>query len=132
MKLIRYMAIFILVVLPVSLMTGCSAEGTSIRLLVIVNSNEFSGYYIKNGDEIKNFGDTTADAYNMYQYEEDIENVDYLEVSVTAEAGATSASIKIYKDNEKVKDESITGLDTGYPHTITLDYEYGEGESEEE
>jgi len=126
------MAIFILVVLPVSLMTGCSAEGTSIRLLVIVNSNEFSGYYIKNGDEIKNFGDTTADAYNMYQYEEDIENVDYLEVSVTAEAGATSASIKIYKDNEKVKDESITGLDTGYPHTITLDYEYGEGESEEE
>jgi len=130
----KHLAILITILIAISSFTTCSDEGSSIKLLVIVHSKGFSGYYLKNGDKIKHFGidDAELDSFNIGQYEEEIEDVDYLEISVTTNIGATSASIKIYKDNNKLKEESITGLDTSISHTLTMDYEYGEGEEEEE
>ncbi len=133
MKISNHLAILITTLIAICSFTTCSDEGSSIKLLVIVHSKGFSGYYLKNGDEIKHFGieDGELDTFEIGQYEEEIEDVDYLEISVTTNIGATSASIKIYKDNNKMKEESITGLDTGMSHTLTMDYEYGEGEEEE-
>ncbi len=133
MKGTKHLAILTTILIAIASFTTCSDEGSSIKLLVIVHSKGFSGYYLKNGDEIKHFGleDDELDTFEIGQYEEEIENVDYLEISVTVNAGATAASIKIYKDKQKIKEESITGLDTLIPHTITMDYEYGEGEEEE-
>lgn len=116
-------------------MTGCSAEGSKVTLWVITSYEGFTGYYIKNGDKKENFQVTAVDAYNQSTMEAEISDVDYLNISVETIEGARSVQIMIYKDNKKVKSayEEILWDGTKYPQTILqLDYDYGEGESEEE
>jgi hypothetical protein len=131
MSIYRFITKCILILSIVFLIPQCNAEGTKITLWVITSYEGFTGYYIKNGEKKENFQVTTVDTYNQATMEAEIEDVDYLEISVTTNIGATSASIKIYKDNNKMKEESITGLDTSISHTLTMDYKYGEGEEEE-
>lgn len=135
MRIYRCITKCLLILSIVFLIPQCNAEGTKITLWVITSYQGFTGYYIKNGEKKVNFQVTTVDAYQQATMEAEISDVDYLNISVETDQNARTVQIMIYKDNKKVKSayEEIVFNGTIYPSTILqLDYEYGEGEEDEE
>ncbi len=100
-----------------------------IKINVITFGAGFSGYYIVDGDGSKNFESNILTG-GFSTYNRNIEILDSLVVAVTTYTGATSVEIKIYRNEELVKENSQTGL-TG-PVTLNLSYKYNEENNQEQ
>lgn len=132
MKLHALKQLVLAILISCTLLTfiSCEDEPIKIKLMVISTVKGFNGYYIVNGNTLVPFS-ATENSYGIALFEQEIEDVDYLEVSATTIDGATSIEIKVYRDNKKVKSSQKTIEDPYNSYTLNFEYSYGEEESSE-
>ncbi|MCX7679705.1 MAG: hypothetical protein N2316_10875 [Spirochaetes bacterium] len=108
----------------------CEEEKDPITIRIFCYSSEnnagFAGWYIKNGESPQFFTITTPQG-SVYYHEIILEDVDEIEIEVITLQASSSLAIKIYKDQEKVKEVSQDA--SSYPRIIRLNVTYKYGES---
>ena len=134
MKVIKFISILLILLLH-ALLISCDDVGFDpIKFKIICVGANFNGYYIVDGGSTKPIDSTDTETLsgNTYQYEKEIKELDFLEISATIE-GTDSASItiKIYRDNIRVKETTMDVAQDEINRTLKLDYEYGEENVEE-
>ena len=134
MKVIKFISILLILLLH-ALLISCDDVGFDpIKFKIICVGANFNGYYIVDGGSTKPIDSTDTEilSANTYQYEKEIKELDFLEISATIE-GTDSASItiKIYRDNIRVKETTMDVAQDEINRTLKLDYEYGEENVEE-
>lgn len=134
MKAIKFISILLILLLS-ALLISCDDVGFDpIKFKIICVGANFNGYYIVDGGSTKPIDSTDTETLsgNTYQYEKEIKELDFLEISATIE-GTDSASItiKIYRDKIRVKETTMDVAQDEINRTLKLDYEYGEENVEE-
>lgn len=134
MKVIKFISILLILLLH-ALLISCDDVGFDpIKFKIICVGANFNGYYIVDGGSTKPIDSTDTETLsgNTYQYEKEIKELDFLEISATIE-GTDSASItiKIYRDKIRVKETTMDVAQDEINRTLKLDYEYGEENVEE-
>ena len=125
MKL-KKMWLFLFIIMVITII-ACSEDKTKIKFKIICTgsstSNSFTGYYIADG------GDTISFSANP-EYDKELENIDFLEISATKSQPDAAITIKIYRDDTRVKysnlDANYKSDGTNVQNTLTLDYHVGE------
>lgn len=107
---------------------SCSDEAYDpIDFKIICVGGEFEGYYIVDGGSLTAIDNPVGVGTNTFQFEKEIDELDYLEISATIEANkSASITIKIYRDDVKVKEASLSVAEDDDNRTLELDYDYGE------
>lgn len=122
--------LFIIIAYCVFIIPNCEDEKDPITIRTFCYSSEanagFAGWYIKNGESPQFFTITTPNG-SVYYNEIVLDDVDEVEIEVITLQASSSLSIKIYKDNEKVKEVSEDA--SAYPRIIRLNTTYKYGES---
>lgn len=113
---------------------NCDEENKDpIKIRIFCYSSEasagFAGWYIKNG-ESPQFFTVTSPQGSVYYLEIVLEDVDDVEIEVITLQASSSLAIKIYKDDEKVKEVSQDA--SSYPTIIRLNTTYTYGESSDD
>ncbi len=104
---------------------GCSDIPKDPISFKIINTSDFTAYYIVNDGGIVtvNPPDIVIDN-GIYYYEKKIDDLDMIEISATSATAATTLRILVYRNGDKVKEESKTTSTSDL--TLTVDYAYGE------
>ena len=126
----------LLVIAFISAFISCSDDKDTIKFKVLCTGTtnpDFTGFYIVNGGSTTNITAVQVGG-STYEFEKEIKDLDYLEVVATKSKDDSSLTIKVYRDDIRVKEAS---LDANYPSsdpesTLRLDYQYGEEEQSEE
>jgi hypothetical protein len=134
MKTFKIISILFIHLLSALLISCDDIEYDPIKFKIICVGANFNGYYIVDGGSTKSFDSTDTEilSSNTYQYEREIKELDFIEISATIE-GTSSASItiKIYRDKIRVKETTMDVAQDETNRTLKLDYEYGEENTEE-
>ncbi len=98
----------------------------------IIAGGPISGTYIVDNSSIITFDSSTTPAEftienGFYIYEKEFDELDYLEINAFRDNNTYLLQIKIYKDNNKVK-ESVLDIGNSLNYII-IDYVYGEEET---
>ncbi|MBN2400858.1 MAG: hypothetical protein JXN64_00515 [Spirochaetes bacterium] len=112
---------------------SCSDEELDeIKFYVKSTEGNFTGgTYKRNGGTTVAFNGIGIGS-NVYEYELELDDVDYLEVSARKVTEDQSVEIRIYRDGVKVKSDKLEPYEqsgTTYLYDLNLDYEYGEEET---
>jgi hypothetical protein len=107
---------------------SCSDEAYDpIEFKIVCVGGDFEGYYIVDGGSLKAIENPIGVGSNTFQFEKEIDELDYLEISATIESNKNaSITIKIYRDDEKVKEATLSVDEDDDNRTLELDYDYGE------
>jgi hypothetical protein len=119
-----------LVLLAALIPSGCTDVSDEIKVKIIANGSDFSGYYI-NGADITNF---SSDAVSGSVYSREIvfsslSSGDEVEFDVSTTDDAYSLTIVVYRNDEKVKSGSSTSSAASSPLYLNLTYTVGEENS---
>lgn len=129
MKAFKIISLILIHLLSALLISCDNVEFDPIKFKIICTGANFNGHYIVDGGPTKTFDSTDTEilSANTYQYEKEIKELDFLEISATIE-GTDSASItiKIYRDKIRVKETTMDVVKDATNRTLKLDYEYGE------
>lgn len=105
----------VIILITLSFLTACTPAEQTINFKVLSKSTScgFTGYYIKNGGNIINFGNSVC-LNGINSYEASVDDVDNIRISVSSKEplDTTSITILIYKDNELVKEAENSGQST--------------------
>jgi len=112
-----------LIVISLLLISSCANLEEEIGFKVISQSAGFTGYYIADGGSIVNFSDS-QNVGGSASHEVSAGQIRNLEVNATSKTGAISLTIKIYRNDVKVKE--ISEIDIATPTTISLAYKINE------
>ncbi|HON77057.1 MAG TPA: hypothetical protein PK544_01080 [Spirochaetota bacterium] len=125
----KYIKIYVLLIAVVfSCLAGCSDVADEIKVRIISNGANFTGWYDVDGDiHYITGGAATSNVYALELTLEDIEDVEF---DVITSNGSYSLSIVVYRNDEKVKSSSTTSsLTTGDTLHLNLTYALGEESS---
>jgi len=100
---------------------GCPLLTNEVTYKVISKNAGFTGVEIVDSNNIHYFEDTNA-VSGTFSYEQSVGEVKNLEIQATTKAGATYISIKIYKNGELVKEETLANASS--QSTIIAQYSY--------
>ncbi len=134
MKTYKIISILLIHLFSAFLISCEDMEYDPIKFKIICVGANFNGYYIVDGGTTRPIDSTDTEilSSNTYQYEREIKELDFLEISATIE-GTDSASItiKIYRDKIRVKETTMDVAQDEINRTLKIDYEYGEESTEE-
>ncbi|MBN2042045.1 MAG: hypothetical protein JW864_18560 [Spirochaetes bacterium] len=122
------------VLLIFSFLPACSEEEEPVKISVIGTGGNFEGHYKVDGGRTVTFSGENI-GYSQYEYEVEIDELDYIEVTAIKSTPSQTLEIKIYKDDVKVKSAQLSSnyqdSDDEFVTMLELDYEYGEEEDDE-
>jgi hypothetical protein len=116
---------------------ACSEVDDEIKLLVLCDG-PFEGTYIYNSDSPVGFGESSEEnpyhqTGNSYYFQKTFSDLDSIDVDATRYYCTDSLKIKIYREDEKVKEEVLDAeSDDDCDNSLNLTYEYGEEEDDED
>lgn len=111
-----------------SLLAGCSDVAEEIKVRIIANGSNFTGWYDVDGDINFITGGTATSS--VYSLEVTLENIEDVEFDIITGGNAYSLSVVVYRNDKKVKSSSTTSSDSaGETLHINLTYTLGEESS---
>ncbi len=119
-----------LVLLAAIIPSACTDAGDEIKVKIIANGSDFSGYYV-NGTDITNFSSDTISG-SVYSREitfSSLSSGDEVEFDVSTMDEAYSLTIIVYRNDEKVKSGSSTSSTASSSLYLNLTYTVGEENS---
>ena len=91
----------LLIAVVISCLAGCSDVADEIKVRIISNGSNFTGWYDVDGDiNYITGGTATSDVYSL---ELTLENIEDVEFDVITSGDAYSLTVIVYLDDEKVK-----------------------------
>lgn len=109
---------------------GCSDAPKDPITIRAISDQDFTGYYIVNGGNTSPIGGANVvQNGTVWEFNQEIEELDSVEVLVTRNGASTYIKIMIYRKRDKVKEKT---LDTAGSWVLTLEYNYGEEDSSDE
>lgn len=132
MKMKKTLSLLIVFTLIFFISSCDDEEKDPVKIRIFCYSTEanagFAGWYMQNGESPQFFTVTTPQG-SVYYFEIVLEDLEEVEIEVITLQASSSLAIKIYKDNDKVKEVSQDA--SSYPTIIRLNTTYTYGESTE-
>ncbi len=119
-----------LVLFAALLPSGCTDVSDEIKVKIIANGSDFSGYYV-NGTDITYFSSDTVSG-SVYSREITFSSLSYgdeVEFDVSTTDEAYSLTVIVYRNDEKVKSSSSTSSTASSSLYLNLTYTVGEEDS---
>ena len=125
--------IFALLTLLVMLFAfSCGEEDKDpVTVRVFSYGSSFSGWYVLNGDSPEFFTEEIIKDSGINYFEKTLDDLDEVEVEVTSDDPVSSMAIRIYQDDEKVKEVSQESTYEKVIMRLNLSYTYGESDDED-
>jgi hypothetical protein len=115
----------VIIAFAISFCMGCSDVADEVRVRIISNGSDFSGWYDVDGDITVITGGTVTS--NVYSYEATFDDIEDVEFDIITQDNAYSLTIIVYKNDKKVKSSSTTSSIIG-GETLHLNLTYSPGE----
>lgn len=120
----------VMITFAISFCMGCSDVSDEVRVRIISNGSDFTGWYDVDGDITVVSGGTVTS--NVYSYEAAFDDIEDVEFDIITQGNAYSLTIIVYKNDKKVKSSSTTSsISGGETLHLNLTYTTGEEPSEE-
>ncbi|MFH0974211.1 MAG: hypothetical protein V1874_00340 [Spirochaetota bacterium] len=138
MKKHKLFSLIIIIIFSLIRMSCGEDKKDEIKMLVICDG-PFEGTFIYNSDTPVGFGgSSTENPYhqtgNSYYFQKTFDDLDSIEVDATRDECTDSLKIKIYRDDEKIKEESLSADsdDDCSDNSLSLTYTYDEEEDDDD
>jgi hypothetical protein len=132
----KLFSLIIIIIFSLIRMSCGEDKKDEIKMLVICDGL-FEGIYIYNSETPVGFGgSSTENPYHQtgssYYFQKKFDDMDSIEVDATREECTDSLKIKIYRDDEKVKEEVLEADsdDSCSDNSLNLTYTYDEEEDD--
>gem|GEM_PF-1027154 len=116
--------LLLLLVFPA--LTGCAQLVDEIQFKVMSTGAGFTGYYIVDSREPKYFEDDSNVSGN-FSYSKNAGELKFIEINAQNKVGALSVTIKVYRNDVKVKEIALDAI-TGTKN-LNLTYKFREEEN---